>query len=508
MQTIDISNLIDQHAHNNAAKPAIIFPDQQQTFTYKQLYDQVITLAGYFQANNFSNSKLAMYLPNSPEQICIYLACFKTATTVIPLNYRYKAAEIIHVLDHCDAQYLIAHEEKLDEINQIDFSQTNIKTIYIVGDDHARHPASFINFATCLAHSNNFDPSFPKTNDLTVVFYTSGSTGEPKGVMHSTETTASVFVNAIDAVSLNQHSKFLLCESASHMGTFLSSFSNLAIGGTTILLKTFTCESYLAAISKYKPTLIIALVPKFIELINHPNTSKVDFSLLKICYTGGNKVPESLQQRFKKLTGVPLCQGYGMTEAGHVTINPNPPTEKYHSIGKAVKHVQIKLVDHNQNEVGINEDGEMWVKSSANMIGYWQNPQATAENLVDGWLRTGDLVSLDADGYYWFKARIKQIIIRGGSNIVPQEVEEVFYQHPSVKAVGVVGIADPTFGEVPKAYVVLKSQQPITAEELIAFVRQKIAAYKVPEIIEIINELPLTAVGKLDRKALTKLANK
>jgi long-chain acyl-CoA synthetase len=227
-------------------------------------------------------------------------------------------------------------------------------------------------------------------------------------------------------------------------------------------------------------------------------------SSVRIAGAGGDTVPVALQNRFQSLFGIPLFECYGMTESLPITVNPRTAIRQG-STGRASEGVEVRLVDLSGREVPIGEIGEVVVRSPANCLGYWGDPAATANLFSDGWLHTGDLARRDAEGYYWFQGRMKQIIIRAGSNISPQEVEEALYRHPAVLEAGVVGQRDPVLGERVVAFAVLRGGAAATEEELRLFARERLADYKVPERILFFDALPKGLTGKVDRRALKEM---
>lgn len=225
-----------------------------------------------------------------------------------------------------------------------------------------------------------------------------------------------------------------------------------------------------------------------------------------MCRSLADKVPAELEREFNELTGLVIDEGYGMTEAGVITVNPPSGTIKNGSVGCAVPGVSLSIRDKNQKELGSGEAGSLWIKSSSITTGYWNNPAATDELFVDGWMDTGDLMEADADGYLRFRGRKKQIIVHDGSNISPQEVEEVLLGHAAVDNAAVIGVHDLMHGENVRAYVTLKKDvaRP-TPTELIRFARERIG-YKAPDEIDYLDEIPLNAAGKVDRLSLKQLA--
>jgi acyl-CoA synthetase (AMP-forming)/AMP-acid ligase II len=232
-----------------------------------------------------------------------------------------------------------------------------------------------------------------------------------------------------------------------------------------------------------------------------------DLASWRCCTAGGDVVPLELHQRFRQVAGFDVCELFGMTEVLSCITNPPFGVKKAGSVGKPVPQTAVRLVDDHDRDVPPGRTGELLVQTPAMMVGYWNDPAATAEALRGGWMHTGDLARCDDDGYYWFVSRKKEIIIRGGSNISPLEVEEVLDEHPAVHLSCVIGLPDPHLGEIVAAYVALRDglAEAPTADELRRFVAGRLAAYKVPERITVLRELPLNSTGKVDRKKLHAL---
>lgn len=280
--------------------------------------------------------------------------------------------------------------------------------------------------------------------------------------------------------------------------------SGLAVGATLVIplrmepetiLQTF--ERHLCTYTFATPVLCQTLVHSQMEC---PHKTSLEMTFL----AAGDTVAPALQERFSKAFGFPLYEFLGMTEVAPITWNP-PGRVRVGSIGIPVDGVTLRVVDSAGKEVPTGEVGELTVSCAGNMIGYWHNYEATATTVLEGWLYTGDLIRQDHDGYCWFLGRKKEIIVRGGSNVSPQEVEAVLYQHPAVAEAGVVGFSDADWGEAVTAFVSLRGGLSATETELIEFVRERIAAYKVPQRVIFLPSLPKSAVGKIQRRLLKEL---
>jgi acyl-CoA synthetase (AMP-forming)/AMP-acid ligase II len=295
------------------------------------------------------------------------------------------------------------------------------------------------------------------------------------------------------------------CHAAAFTGQLLP---NIYAGGTCVLTHLPDPAQVVEAIGRHRVTRVQMLSATLEDLVEylegHPGA---DLGSWRCCTAGGDVVPLELHHRFLKATGFEIDELYGMTEALSCITNPPFGAKRPGSVGKPVAQTRLRLVDGQGRDVPAGQTGELLVQSPAMMVGYWNDPAATAEALRGGWLHTGDLARCDEDGYYWFVGRKKEIIIRGGSNISPLEVEEVLDEHPAVHLSCVVGLPDQHYGQTVAAYVALRegaSPRP-TADDLRRFVADRIAAYKVPQRITIVAEMPLNATGKVDRKKLHAL---
>lgn len=270
-------------------------------------------------------------------------------------------------------------------------------------------------------------------------------------------------------------------------------------GATLVLLPSSNPDVMLSTIQEQRATRVAALPTTYQSLVNHPGAASYSLQSLRTCIGGGDAVPVALQERFLATFGVPILEGCGMTEVIPFTLNLRGE-HRPGSIGRVCPGTTIRLVDDQGREVPAGAVGEILVRSDSQMVGYWNEPEISAATMAGGFIHTGDLARVDADGFYWFSGRKKEIIIRAGSNISPLEVEDALYQHPAVRECGVIGVPDESLGEVVWAYVATRSA--VMADELRQFMNQKIASYKVPEEIRFLAELPKGPTGKVHRRTL------
>ena len=346
----------------------------------------------------------------------------------------------------------------------------------------------------------------PDTGAPAFIYFTSGSTGKPKGITHSLETIGWLIASRAKGTGLTPEDIVLPASSLSHMAASMTTLSAFSVGARADLARTFDGDEILPLLRETRPTVMGMLPAALIALLHDHNAKPEDFSSLRFCFSGGDKVPPELEKELQDMVGIPLDEGYGLSECGVSHVNPPSGLNKPGSVGLTNAGYAASIRDEDGNEVPPGVEGRLWLKSRSVMIGYWDNPEATAETIVDGWLDTGDIMLADEDGYLWFHGRKKQIIVHDGSNICPQEVEEAVLAHPAVETAGVVGVHDAVHGENVWAYITIKEGAATpTSQEVIRFARERVG-YKAPEAIMVLDEMPLNATGKVDRVTLKKLA--
>jgi long-chain acyl-CoA synthetase len=486
-------------------KTALIFGER--SWSYAEVDEITDRLAMNLLAVGLkTNDRVGLHLLNCPELLFGYFACFKTGAIALPINTRLKSAEIEYILQHSEARFYLGEPTLYREVDPIRRGLAQLEHCYLTGDGPL--PRSVKSFQELVVPPLERS-SFPHVDwvQIAAVLYTSGSTAHPKGVTHTHETLH--YMSGMMQQMGMDHDRIVgILTPMVHMASFLClMLSGLAVGATLVIppqmdpqtiLQTF--ERQLCTYTFATPVLCQTLVQAQMES-PHKISSELTF------LAAGDTVVPALQEQFFKAFGCPVYEFLGMTEVAPITWNP-PGRVRVGSLGIPVEGVTLRVVDSGGREVSTGEVGELTVTSQGNMIGYWRNYEATATTVRDGWLYTGDLVRQDEDGYCWFVGRKKEIIVRGGSNISPQEVEAVLYQHPAVAEAGVVGFPDANWGEAVVAFVSLRGRLSATETELIEFVRERIAAYKVPQRVIFLPSLPKTAVGKIQRRLLKELGFK
>ena len=501
-QPVALSELLSRGLSERPDEAALL--SLEASWSWRELDRDANRLAGNLLALGLRpGDRVASLLPNRCVTEILYIACIRAGLVVTPLNYRYMAPEIDHALKVSEAALLISHTERDDDVAKSEMAPQLAfgRITYGTGQDD---PLSLEALIAKEAEAPDFPALDPAASAF--IFFTSGSTGSPKGVTHSLETIGWIAASTAKGLAFTSGDRFLTASSLSHEGGVGFSFAALSAGATVAIARRFDPDEYLPLLRKARPTVMWILPAALIRLAEDHGATTEDFASLRYCATGGDKLPAELEREFEEISGFQIHETYGMTEIGSATGNPPVGLNKPGSIGPLSPGYELEIRDDDGKALPANSEGRLWIRSPTVMTGYWNQPEATAEVLVEGWLDTGDVMSVDQDGYLWFAGRKKQIIVHDGSNISPQDVEGALLAHPAVAAAGVVGVHDLAHGENVRAYVTLHpaADKP-SASDLIRFARERIG-YKAPEEVLFLAEMPLSPAGKTDRTTLKKMA--
>jgi long-chain acyl-CoA synthetase len=451
-----------------------------------------------------SGDRVALQLSNSPELVIAYYACFQLGAISVPINIRFASPEIEYSINHSGCRVCISQSDLCSHLAPIQSALTTLEHVILIDGPVSPFPNS-PSFADLLK-TPVCEAAFPDVAEdaVAAVLYTSGTTSRPKGVTHTHGSLNATARFHGTQIGLDTDDIVCMVPPMCHiLGFATQMMASLWAGATIVIIPRSDPATVLETIQTQGVTRIAGLPTFYQSLINYPGAEKYSLKSLRTCIGGGDAVPVTLQDKFLATFGVQIFEGCGMTEIIPFTLNLAGDFRKG-SIGRACPGATIRLVDDEGNNVPIGSPGEILVRSEAQMRGYWNEPEISAKTLEGGFVHTGDIARRDEDGFYWFAGRKKEIIIRGGSNISPLEVEEVLFQHPAISQCGVVGVPDEDFGEAVWAYVTLRN--PITDTEIRQFAQQRIAAYKVPETIRFLDELPFGVTGKVNRRALREKA--
>lgn len=532
-EEIPLQQFLTNAARNTPEKIAIHFMGKD--IKYKELHESSLKFAQYLQQLGIEKGdRIALMLPNTPQTVISYYGALYAGATVVMTNPLYTEREIEYQLKDSGAKVIVSLDILYPRIMKV-FKNTALENVIITSikdylpfpknllypyvqkkeqgvQVHVAHNGVSHQFMEILKTSQAIEPTidFNFEEDLALLQYTGGTTGFPKGVMLTHKNLiANTRMCAEWLTEPNAQSEppvilgILPIFHVYGMTTVL--LYTVMQGGKMVLLPKFNAEMILKTIQKQRPTLFPGAPTIYIGLINHPQIKKYDLSSIKACISGSAPLPAEVQEQFEELTGGKLVEGYGLTESSPVT-HANLLFENIrqkNSIGIPWPDTDAMIVDGSIERPRANgEIGELVVKGPQVMKGYWNRPEENAMTLEDGWLKTGDLGYMDDDGFFYVVDRKKDVIIAGGYNIYPREVEEVLYEHSDVVECVAAGVPDPYRGETVKAYIVLREDATTTEADLNKFCRENLAAYKVPRIYEFRAELPKTAVGKILRRAL------
>jgi long-chain acyl-CoA synthetase len=460
-------------------KPAIL--EEHRAITFSELDRSTDSLAAWLLDQGLQQGdRAAIHWSNSIEAVQLFFAMFKAGLIAVPVNLRLKAAEISYVLEHSGAALCFSEPALAGHAQQ------------------AAHCKVFTELPAIPAAVAQ--PEIDPDRDC-VILYTSGTTARPKGVVH-THNSILCTVPMLAGEFFNPQTVALATTPLMHAAAMLAIMTpTVYVGASMAVLPAFSPAGVLNAIQRCRVTFTASMPALMQMVVEEQERNPRDVSSLRAVGVGGDAVPVSLQTRFGHAFGVPLLEGYAMTESFPISFNLESK-HRQGTMGTAFSGVEVRIEALDGSELPDGEIGEIAVRSPGNCVRYWNNPDATAELMRGGWLHTGDLAYRDADNFLWFKGRLKQIIIRAGSNISPQEVEEALYHHPAVAEVGVVGQPDALYGEQVVAFVMLREGSTLTAGQLRDYAHERLADYKVPERILFVDALPKGPTGKVDRRAL------
>ncbi|RPE37896.1 long-chain acyl-CoA synthetase [Streptomyces sp. Ag109_O5-1] len=458
--------------------------------SYRELDELSARTAGLLRERGVRpGDRVALMLPNVPEFALVYYGVLRAGGVVVPMNPLLKAREIDYYLDDSGARLLFAWHDFADEAHE-GARRADAEAV-VVG------PGAFdelLRSATPLD-----EPTVRQPDDTAVVLYTSGTTGRPKGAeLTHANLAQNCHIAATEVFRLTPDDVIFGGLPLFHaFGQTCTLNAAVTSGACLTLLPRFDAAKALAVVEKHGVTVFAGVPTVYSRLVRQPGKEAYDVSRLRACLAGGAAMPVQVQQDFRTAFGCAVLEGYGLSETSPVvSVNTLQAGPRPGSVGIPIPGVQVRLVD-NGTEVPQGETGEITVRGHNVMKRYWKRPEETAAAIRDGWFHTGDLGRVDRDGYLWIVGRKKDVIIRGGYNVYPREVEEVLYEHPAVADAAVIGIPDPDLGEEVGAAVVLRPGARTTAEELREYVKGQVAAYKYPRKVWIADTLPKGPTGKI-----------
>ncbi|HSV78774.1 MAG TPA: AMP-binding protein [Ramlibacter sp.] len=500
-----LADVLPEAARRHGTKTALVIGERALTF------NQLDSLSNRL-ANSLSSfgvragDRVTLYGANAWEWVVSYFGILKIGAVVNPINVMLTPEEVRYVVTNCGAKALIASREKGLPLRDSE-AGPELPPLILYGADL---PPGVADFAAMLnAASDRFQPPAIDTDSLSTICYTSGTTGNPKGAMLSHR---AVLMNVAMTALMHGRSARDIVVSAlpcPHVYGNVVMNSCLQSGATLVLLPVFNEQAVLEAIQGHRATMLEGVPTMYMYLLNHAATGGADFSSLRLCTVGGQTMPAAKMQAVEEAFGCPLVELWGMTELAGLgtTFAWNAP-RKLGSIGVPLPYLRARIVDtlDAKKEMKEGEVGELMIKGPVAMMGYFGDAEATRDTIEeDGWLHTGDLARVDAEGCIYIVDRKKDMIITAGYNVYPAELERVIAGFPDVAMVAVGPVQDETKGELAKAYIVLRQGAAPSAEDIIAYCRSQLAAYKVPRAVQFVADLPKTSSGKIMRRKLHEL---
>jgi long-chain acyl-CoA synthetase len=517
---INLASIIEQHARRRPDRVAVVFGDTR--LTYGELNAWANQIAGGLAASGFGpGDHIALLCPNCPYFPAAYFGILKTGATVVPLNVLLKPREIAYHLRDSDAKALLCFEGT-QELPMAEAAKAAIAVVPLCsrlivcsreGSAAFVHDPDVVTLAQLTANQpGTFETSPTAPDDTAVILYTSGTTGQPKGaelthlnMVMNAMLTAELCASSHDENGEHRTAVTLPLFHATAQTVQMNAY--LHLGGALVLLPRFDPAALLAAMMKERVTHWIGVPTMYWSVLQHVREKKADVSSLagslKLANSGGAPMPVELMKAFQETFGVRIVEGYGLSETSPVAcFNHLDKPSKPGTVGQPLFSVEVKCVDEKDEPVPTGQPGEVVIRGHNTMKGYYKQPEATAEAMRNGWFHTGDIGILDEEGYLSIVDRKKDMILRGGFNVYPRELEEVLLTHPAISLAAVIGVPDERLGEEVKAFVVKKESTELTEDQLRAWCKEQFAAYKYPRLIEFRAELPTTATGKILKREL------
>lgn len=527
---VPLYTLLDEITKKYPQNTATIFYNAR--LSYEELKEQVDAFAHSLEQLGVEKGcRVAIMMPNTPQMVIAYYAALKIGGIVVQTNPLYKENELRHQLQDSGAKVIISldmlyptiqkvrNETYLEHVilsNIKDYLAFPLTLLYPIKErkeGKVKIPAgeNILWFKDLLERSRGKKAEPANINhkeDLALIQYTGGTTGISKGAMLTHfNLVANIYQMKYWITDLEEGKEVMMGALPFFHVYGMTACMNYSIAsaGTLILIPRFNVDTILKMIKKHRPTLFPGVPTMYVALLNHKDLSKYDISSIRVCLSGAAPLPVKVQKQFEEATGGKLVEAYGLSETSPAThCNPIYSLRKEASIGIPVPDTDCKIMDleSGEKELPPGERGELVIKGPQVMKGYWNMPEETKEVLQDGWFYTGDIAIMDEKGFFYIVDRKKDVILAGGFNVYPRDIEEVLYKHPKISEACVIGVKDEYRGETVKAYIVPKQGENLTEEEIKNYCREHLAAYKVPKIYELTDELPKTLVGKVLKRSL------
>lgn len=498
---MNLTDLITKNVAYFPNRRAVICGDDGREFTWTE-YNQLINrfCNGLRKLGVAKGDRVGIYLPNGPEYLIAFFGAMRLGAIALPFNILYKSGEISYILNNSRAKVVVgAAQETKQNILSIRNELSSLEQVITYGEP----VEGTIDLYTLISeNSDEFETVDCDEEDICAMMYTSGTTGRPKGVMltHRNFVTKAALNGVAEQIS--EQDIFMTAAPYSHIYITVTLLGPLYVGASVLSMARFHPEKTLELLSKYRVTHYAGVPTMYIFMLKSYSPDKYDLSAWRYKQCAASSMPPEIFKQVEETFGVGVVEYYGSTETGATVTYNRCGHSKVGSIGLTAPGYSIKIADDQGNELPVGEVGEILVKGPGIFKGYWEMPEATKEAFKDGYFCTGDLAYRDEEGYLFLVDRKKDMILCGGYNVYPREVEDIVYQNPKILECAVISEKDPARGEVPALYAVLKDGEKMTEDEMIDYCKQKMASYKVPRFVYFIDEIPKSATGKIMKRLL------
>jgi len=485
----------------------VAFKFKDREWTYKDFEVQTNRVAnGLKKLGIGRGDKVGLLMLNSPYFVISYFGIVKLGATVVPLNVMFKGGEVVYQMNDSNAAALITAPMFMPLVTQIRDRMETVKNVIVQDIEQENSYSGTVSLKAILEGEEDIlSLDYTVTvDDIAVFLYTSGTTGNPKGAMLTHDCLVANADQTRIATDSTADDITLCVLPMFHSFAWTTCVTlPLLCGGKIIIHESFVPQAFLRTIAEENITIIAAVPTMYSVLLQMPEVNPEDYQKIRLAYSGGAALPVEVLKKIETKYGIGVLEGYGLSECSPVcTVNPWRGVRKPGSIGIVLPGVECRIIDETGSEVPCNTPGELLFKGRNVMRGYYNLPEATAEALRDGWMYTGDIGYIDDDGYIFIVDRKKDLIIVGGLNVYPREIEEVLYSHPKIAEAAVIGVNDELRGELVKAFITLRDGETASEREIIKYCQERLANYKLPKDVEFMASLPKTSTGKILKRAL------
>jgi long-chain acyl-CoA synthetase len=498
---MNVIELLMSTTQRKPEKVALVFKGEK--YTYQQLQEQIFRVAyGLKQLGITDNKNVGLMMTNRPEYVITYFAILAVGASVVPINPLFKEQEVTYILNDSEAEFLFIDELALKTVERL--TTVLPKELKIISCAK-RQMEKYIPWISMLTSQAIEQPVQRKITDIAQINYTSGTTGHPKGAMITHSNLNWMAIACGSNFDVWPTDRVLCALPLFHAYAKLQCLLSPVTQGATIYLEErFETASVLKSMEENQITVYFGVPTMYTMFVHFPEISAYNLEHLRACFSGGASIPVEIIEKVKETMGVEICEGYGLTESTvGLTCNPVRGMKKIGSVGIPMAGVDLKIVDSEGIDVDLKQIGEIIFNGPNAMKGYYKKPEETENAIKNGWVYTGDLGYQDEEGYIYIVDRKKDMIIRGGYNVYPREIEEVIYTHKNVVECAVIGRPDPLYGERIVAYIVTNDNN--NQEEFIRYCKERLVHYKIPDVICFIDELPKSGTGKILKVPLKKL---